>query len=76
MEPLNNPITSIVAEHTGDSVKSTCETLAQGLPVTSWHEAIGDPTLADTNLDRIVHNAHKIELKAVDTCGSSSEPEG
>ena len=33
------------------------------LPVTSWHEANGDPTLADAILDRIVHNAHKIELK-------------
>jgi len=33
------------------------------LPVTSWHEAIGDPTLADAILDRIVHNAYKIELK-------------
>lgn len=33
------------------------------LPVTLWHEAIGDPTLADAILDRLVHNAHKIELK-------------
>ena len=33
------------------------------LPVTAWHEAIGDPTLADAILDRIVHNAYKIELK-------------
>ncbi len=33
------------------------------LPVSSWHEAIGDPTLADAILDRLVHNAHKIELK-------------
>lgn len=33
------------------------------LPVTAWHEAIGDPTLADAILDRLVHNAHKIELK-------------
>jgi len=28
-----------------------------------WHEMIGDPTLADAILDRLVHNAHKIELK-------------
>ena len=28
------------------------------LPVTAWHEAIGDPTLADAILDRIVHNVH------------------
>lgn len=33
------------------------------LPVSGWHEMIGDPTLADAILDRLVHNAHKIELK-------------
>lgn len=32
------------------------------LPVTSWHEVIGDPTYADAILDRLVHNAHRIEL--------------
>jgi DNA replication protein DnaC len=31
--------------------------------VSGWHEMIGDPTLADAILDRLVHNAHKIELK-------------
>jgi DNA replication protein DnaC len=33
------------------------------LPVEHWHEQIGDPTLADAILDRLVHNAHKIQLK-------------
>lgn len=33
------------------------------LPVEHWHEQIGDPTMADAILDRIVHNAHKIKLK-------------
>jgi len=33
------------------------------LPVSGWHEMIGDPTLADAILDRLVHNAYKIELK-------------
>ncbi len=32
-------------------------------PVAKWHELIGEPTLADAILDRIVHNAHKIILK-------------
>jgi len=32
------------------------------LPVTHWHEAVGDPTLADAILDRVVHNAYKINL--------------
>lgn len=32
------------------------------LPRASWHEWIGDPTLADAILDRLVHNAYKIDL--------------
>ena len=31
-------------------------------PISSWHELIGDPTVADAILDRLVHNAHIIEL--------------
>ena len=33
------------------------------LPVDHWHEIIGDPTLADAILDRLVHNAHRLALK-------------
>jgi DNA replication protein DnaC len=32
------------------------------LPVAHWHEALGDPTLADAILDRLVHKAYKIPL--------------
>ncbi len=31
-------------------------------PIEKWHEKIGDPTLADAILDRVVHNAYRIEL--------------
>jgi DNA replication protein DnaC len=33
------------------------------IPVDHWHGLIGDPTLADAILDRIVHNAHRIQLR-------------
>lgn len=33
------------------------------LPVEHWHEVIGDPTIADAVLDRLVHNAHRLQLK-------------
>ena len=33
------------------------------LPVDKWHDIIGDPTLADAILDRLIHNAYKINLK-------------
>ena len=32
------------------------------LPVENWHEAIGDPTLADAILDRLVHNAYRLSI--------------
>lgn len=33
------------------------------LPVAKWHDYISDPSVADALLDRVVHNAYKIELK-------------
>jgi DNA replication protein DnaC len=36
--------------------------LTSQVPVAHWHEQIGDPTLADSILDRIVHNAYRLEL--------------
>ena len=36
---------------------------SQGHPVNTWHELIGDPTIGDAILDRVLHNAFKIELK-------------
>ena len=37
--------------------------LTSQLPVASWHAQIGDPTIADSILDRLVHNAHRIEMQ-------------
>ena len=42
-------------------VRSTL--LTSQLPVKNWPKAIGDPTLSEAILDRLVHNAHKLELK-------------
>lgn len=33
------------------------------LPIAHWHEYLGDPTVADALLDRLLHNSHRIELK-------------
>jgi DNA replication protein DnaC len=32
------------------------------IPVEHWHDVIGDPTLGDAILDRLVHNAHRLQL--------------
>jgi DNA replication protein DnaC len=44
-----------------DQVRSLI--LTSPLPVTRWHEQIGDPTVAGGILDRPVHNAHRIEMR-------------
>ena len=42
-------------------IRSTIAT--SQLPIEEWHNVIGDPTLADAILDRLVHNAYKINLR-------------
>lgn len=33
------------------------------MPVENWYDLIGDPTLADAILDRLVHNAYRLQVK-------------
>jgi DNA replication protein DnaC len=37
--------------------------IASQLPVASWYNIIGEETIADAILDRLVHTSHRIELK-------------
>src|SRR6476620_8847085 len=46
-----------------DRYQRRCLILTSQMPVAHWHEQIGDPTIADSILDRLVHNAYRIELK-------------
>ena len=54
-----NDLLEIMEDRHG--LKSTIVT--SQLPVTQWHKAIGDATLADAILDRLFHNSHKLKLK-------------
>ena len=63
LTPMTDPQRRDLLELLEDRYGRKSTIVTSQLPVTSWHEAIGDPTLADAILDRIVHNAHKIELK-------------
>ena len=40
----------------------TSTIITSQIPVEHWHDLIGDPTLADAILDRLVHNAHRLQL--------------
>jgi len=46
-----------------DRVRQGSILITSQLPIDKWHDYIGEPTVADAILDRIVHNSHKIELK-------------
>jgi DNA replication protein DnaC len=46
-----------------DRVNAGSTLIASQLPVDTWHAYLGEPTLADAILDRLVHQSHRIELK-------------
>ncbi|MEK6662221.1 MAG: IS21-like element helper ATPase IstB [Pseudomonadota bacterium] len=46
-----------------DRYASTATVITSQCPLKDWHEAIGDPTLADAICDRLLHNAYKFELR-------------
>jgi DNA replication protein DnaC len=52
-----------ILEVLDDRFGHTATLIATQVPITEWHRRIPDPTLADAILDRLVHNAHRIELK-------------
>lgn len=52
-----------ILEVLDDRFGHTATLIASQVPITDWHRRIPDPTLADAILDRLVHNAHRIELK-------------
>jgi DNA replication protein DnaC len=62
-EPLNAEQRRDLLEIVDDRYDRGSLLITSQVPVSRWHEVIGDPTLADATLDRIVHRAHRIELK-------------
>ena len=63
LTPMTDPQRRDLLELLEDRYGKRSTIVTSQLPVPAWHEAIGDPTLADAILDRLVHNAYKIELK-------------
>ncbi len=62
-EPLNAEQRRDLLEIIDDRYDRGSLLITSQVPVNRWHEVIGDPTLADAILDRILHRAHRIELK-------------
>ncbi len=62
LEPLDAAARHDLLEILEDRYGRRSTLITSQLPVSRWHEIIGDPTYADAILDRLVHNAHRIEL--------------
>lgn len=60
---LNDPQRRDMLEVLEDRYAERATIISSQLPISSWYEFIGDPTMADAILDRVIHNAYKIELK-------------
>jgi DNA replication protein DnaC len=62
-EPLNTEQRRDLLEIVEDRYNSGSLIITSQVPIERWYEIVGNPTLADAILDRVVHNAHRIELK-------------
>jgi DNA replication protein DnaC len=63
MAPLSEPERRDFLEICDERYQARSTLLTSQLPVSSWHAQIGDPTIADSLLDRLVHQAHRLELQ-------------
>jgi len=62
MAPLKDSERRDFLEICDDRYQRRSLILTSQMPVAHWHEQIGDATIADSILDRLLHNAHRIEL--------------
>ena len=63
LAPLRDPERRDLTEVIEDRAERASTLIASQLPVTDWHAVIGDPNQADAICDRLLHDAHRIELK-------------
>jgi DNA replication protein DnaC len=63
LAPLRDSERRDLVEVVEDRSERASTLIASQLPAKDWHASIGDPNLADAICDRLLHNAHRIELK-------------
>lgn len=63
LEPLTAEQRHDLLEIVEDRYGRGATLITSQIPVDRWHDLIADPTLADAILDRVVHNAHRIQLR-------------
>jgi DNA replication protein DnaC len=62
MQPLDEMTRMMLLEVIEDRHQKRSTIIASQLPVTKWYDIIGESTVADAILDRLVHTSHRIEL--------------
>jgi DNA replication protein DnaC len=63
LAPLQDAERRDLLEILEDRHDLTSTIIASQIPISKWHDSLGDPTIADAICDRVIHNAHRIELK-------------
>ena len=63
LTPMSDEFKRDLLEIVDDRFDKTSTLITSQLPVDRWHAWLDDPTLADAILDRLVHNAYRLELK-------------
>ena len=63
LAPMSDEFRRDLLEIIDGRFEKTSTLITSQLPVSEWHRAINDPTLADAILDRLAHNAHWVELQ-------------
>jgi len=63
LAPLSDPERRELLEVIEDRQGLSSTVIVSQVPIGNWHESIGDPTIADAILDRLIHNAHKFDLE-------------
>jgi DNA replication protein DnaC len=62
IQPLDAQSRSAFMEIIEDRHEKASTLITSQVPITKWYEVIGEQTIADAIMDRIIHNAHRIEL--------------
>jgi len=63
IQPLDQLSRTILMEIIEDRHGKRSTLITSQVPVSKWHEVIGEQTIADAILDRIIHDSHRLELK-------------
>ena len=63
LQPMTDSNRRDLLEIIDDRYQRSSTLITSQLPVSAWHDSVGDATLGDAILDRLIHNAHRIEVQ-------------